>query len=94
MTSTEWEQGSVLDVSADGAAAEAVSRHVPQLVQQGVASAVSRQDGTLWIRTHWLAPSACALARSSSSVTVCRSSAHDFSNLSTPSRSSRSVTSL
>jgi glucose-6-phosphate isomerase len=48
MTSTEWEQGSVLDVSADGAAAEAVSRHVPQLVQQGVASAVSRQDGTLW----------------------------------------------
>jgi glucose-6-phosphate isomerase len=38
----------VLDVSADGAAAQAVSRHVPQLVQQGVASAVSRQDGTLW----------------------------------------------
>ena len=48
MTSSDWEQGSVLDVSADGAAAEAVSRHVPQLVQQGVASGVSRQDGTLW----------------------------------------------
>ena len=48
MTSTEWEQGSVLDVSADGAAAEAVSRHVPQLVQQGVASALSRQDSSLW----------------------------------------------
>jgi glucose-6-phosphate isomerase len=48
VTPSDWEQGSVLDVSADGAAAEAVSRHVPQLVQQGVASAVSRQDGTLW----------------------------------------------
>jgi len=48
VTSTEWEQGSVLDVSADGAAAEAVSRHVPELVQQGVASGVSRQDGSLW----------------------------------------------
>jgi glucose-6-phosphate isomerase len=48
VTSSEWEQGSVLDVSADGAAARAVARHVPELVKQGVASAVSRQDGTLW----------------------------------------------
>jgi len=48
VTSSEGEQGSVLDVSADGAAAQAVSQHVPQLVQQGVASAISRQDGTLW----------------------------------------------
>ncbi len=48
MTSSEWEQGSVLDVAADGAAAEAATRHVPQLVEQGVASAISRQDGSLW----------------------------------------------
>ena len=48
MTSSEWEQGSVLDVSADGAAAQAVARHVPQLVEQGVASGIARQDGTLW----------------------------------------------
>ncbi len=48
MTSPEWERGSVLDVAADGDAAEAVARHVPQLVAQGVASAISRQDGTLW----------------------------------------------
>jgi glucose-6-phosphate isomerase len=45
---TVWEHGSVLDVSADGAAAEAVARHVPQLVEQGVAGAISRQDSTLW----------------------------------------------
>jgi glucose-6-phosphate isomerase len=45
---TVWERGSVLDVSADGAAAEAVARHVPQLVEQGVAGAISRQDASLW----------------------------------------------
>ena len=47
-SSSEWEQGSVLDVAADGAAAEAATRHVPQLVEQGVASAISRQDSSLW----------------------------------------------
>jgi len=47
-SSSQWEQGSVLDVAADGAAAEAVSRHAPQLVEQGVASAISRQDSSLW----------------------------------------------
>ncbi len=45
---TVWEHGSVLDVSADGAAAEAVARHVPRLVEQGVAGGISRQDSTLW----------------------------------------------
>jgi len=48
VTSPTWEQGAVLDVSADGAAAQAVARHVPELVQQGVASAISRQDASLW----------------------------------------------
>jgi len=43
-----WEQASILDVSAEGAAAEAIARHVPQLVEQGVAGAISRQDATLW----------------------------------------------
>ena len=35
VTSTDWEQGAVLDVAADGAAAEAASRHVAQLVRAG-----------------------------------------------------------
>ncbi len=48
MTSAQWERGSVLDVAADGEAAEAVARLVPELVEQGVASAISRQDSTLW----------------------------------------------
>ena len=48
MTSAQWERGSVLDVAADGEAAEAVAQLVPQLVEQGVASAISRQDSTLW----------------------------------------------
>ena len=44
MTSAEWEQGSVLDVAADGAAAEAVARHVPQLVEQGVPYPIMNPD--------------------------------------------------
>jgi glucose-6-phosphate isomerase len=43
-----WVSGSVLEVSAAGAAADAVAAHVPQLVDDGVASAISRQDPTLW----------------------------------------------
>jgi glucose-6-phosphate isomerase len=43
-----WVSGSVLEVSAGGAAADAVAAHVPQLVSDGVASAISRQDPTLW----------------------------------------------
>jgi glucose-6-phosphate isomerase len=40
--------GSVLEVSAVGAAAEAVAAQVPALVRDSVASAISRQDSTLW----------------------------------------------
>ena len=40
--------GSVLEVSATGAAAAAVAAHVPELVRDQVASAISRQDSSLW----------------------------------------------
>jgi glucose-6-phosphate isomerase len=52
MTSSDaqgsWVTGSVLEVSAGGAAAEAVAAHVPGLVRDHVASAISRQDSSLW----------------------------------------------
>jgi glucose-6-phosphate isomerase len=35
-------------VAVRGAAAEAVARHVPQLVSDGVAGGITAQDGTLW----------------------------------------------
>jgi len=69
VTSAEWEQGSVLEVAADGAAAEAKSRHVPQLVEQGVASAVSQQDASLWGEP----------ARSEASIRLAWVSLHDTS---------------
>ena len=47
-TQGSWDAGSVLEVSAAGAAAEAVAAHVPALVRDHVASAISRQDGSLW----------------------------------------------
>ena len=40
--------GSILEVAAMGAAAAAVAAHVPELVRDQVAGAISRQDGTLW----------------------------------------------
>jgi glucose-6-phosphate isomerase len=43
-----WTAGSVLEVSATGAAASAVAARVPGLVSDEVASRISRQDGTLW----------------------------------------------
>jgi glucose-6-phosphate isomerase len=43
-----WVSGSALEVSAGGDAADAVASHVPQLVSDGVASAISGQDPTLW----------------------------------------------
>jgi glucose-6-phosphate isomerase len=46
--SGSWVTGSVLEVSAVGAAAEAVAAQVPALVRDAVASAISRQDSTLW----------------------------------------------
>ena len=82
MTSTEWEQGSVLDVSADGAAAEAVSRHVPQLVQQGVASALSRQDSSLWGEA----------ARSEASIRLAWVGLHETSRELVPTSAAASVT--
>jgi glucose-6-phosphate isomerase len=45
---TGWTSGSVLEVAAGGAAADAVAAQVPRLVADGVASAISRQDATLW----------------------------------------------
>jgi glucose-6-phosphate isomerase len=47
-TGGSWMSGSALEVSAAGAAADAVAAHVPQLVSDGVASAISRQDPALW----------------------------------------------
>jgi glucose-6-phosphate isomerase len=43
-----WVSGSVLEVAAGGAAADAVAARVPRLVNDGVASAISRQDSSLW----------------------------------------------
>jgi glucose-6-phosphate isomerase len=40
--------GAVLEVTASGAAADAVAAHVPTLVADGVASAIGRGDATLW----------------------------------------------
>jgi glucose-6-phosphate isomerase len=42
------EDAAVVEVSATGAAAEAVGRHVPALVADSVASRLSAQDATLW----------------------------------------------
>jgi glucose-6-phosphate isomerase len=44
----EWLPGSVLEVSATGAAAAAVAARVPELVRDQVASGISRQDSALW----------------------------------------------
>jgi glucose-6-phosphate isomerase len=55
VTAPEWlvawagdERGSVLEVTAGGAAAQAVTAHLPGLVADGVASGIARKDGSLW----------------------------------------------
>ncbi|HET9656018.1 MAG TPA: glucose-6-phosphate isomerase, partial [Kineosporiaceae bacterium] len=55
MTQPHWlvtwagdDQDSALEVTASGAAADAVAARVPQLVADGVAGAIAAQDPTLW----------------------------------------------
>ena len=55
MTSPEWlvawagdEQSAVLEVTASGAAADAVAAHVAALVFDEVASRIAAHDATLW----------------------------------------------
>ena len=55
MTTPEWlvawagdEKSSVLEVTASGEAAVAVSTHLPRLVESGLAGGIARRDGTLW----------------------------------------------
>jgi glucose-6-phosphate isomerase len=55
VTAPQWlvawaqeDESCVLEVTASGAAAAAVSAHVPQLVRDGVAGGIARQDATCW----------------------------------------------
>lgn len=55
MTQPQWlvawagdDQGSAVEVTASGAAAEAVAAHVPKLVRDGVAAAITAHDAALW----------------------------------------------